>query len=173
MPDSLAIASARSPDNPILLKPREVVCRELTADSESPRDGGRPGVLHSADREEDAHPDAPEVPVLLVEPVPLGLRFPSAGIIADVAVLAADHHELVPYEHVNVVPGRPKPETERADDGPEVVPREHQKVVINPPPGRVVEARPVLVGREGHEDKGAFRQKDAKRKGGLWLRKDG
>jgi len=112
-------------------------------DGRDPRRGALPGAVQGVP---DAQAQVAEAPVL-PEQVVLRELFPiSRDVVPGPALRLPLVHEAFAHEDLQMMTRRADADAERAGNGPEVVARQEEQVVIQPPARRLLEslARPDL-----------------------------
>ena len=134
---------AMAPHASRLLEACEMVGDELPAHPQGLRNRRGLRALHATQKSQDSEANIAVFPVPRVEPVHLGLATRDVVSGPTVGVLLVD--EPLAGECVQMIPSRPNGKIQGSCDRPEVVSREADEVIIDPPADWMLKAR-----HEGH-----------------------
>src|SRR3989475_3073018 len=137
------VMHAMAPHASRLLEASEMVGDELAAHPQGLRNRRGVRALHATQKSQDSEANIAVFPVPRVEPVHLGLATRDVVSGPTVGVLLVD--EPLAGECVQMIPSRPNGKIQGSCDRPEVVSREADEGIIDPPADWMLKAR-----HEGH-----------------------
>src|SRR2546430_15365238 len=141
-----AVMNTLAADLARLFKDREVIRRELPTDAQHLGDRRGLSLLDAAQRTVDSQADVAVFPVPSVQTVHLGLAARDVISGSTVRVLFVD--EALAGEFVQVIAGGPHREVQGSCDRPEMVSREADEMIVDPPADRVLQSH-----HEGQSDR--------------------